>query len=350
MNNKQEVKWKSVDFCEKRKLHFFSKLLIVVDVCAILCFFLAYGPWAYAREYLVTTALTTRTHRYLAYVLYSDNRVKAINDANATIESGEDTDASAIKFVDNTTDVYSSIYEEQILKKDEGNDDYKMFVIDEDKYKGYITVIYHPERLNLAISNRSYGSQITTFAKNTGALVAINGGGGLYSDEEGNWHVRTNIIVDGKIHKNNGKKGKLIGMNYDNVLCLMNSTAKDAIKAGMKWAVEFGPFLIVNGVPATFTGNGGYGVHPRTAIGQRQDGIVILVTIDGRGGNGSAGISLPDLTEIFVRYNCYNAANLDGGGSTMLAIEGKLINNPTGWDYEGERYVYDAIILTKPTE
>ncbi len=55
-----------------------------------------------------------------------------------------------------------------------------------------------------------------------------------------------------------------------------------AIEFGIRDAVEFGPFLIVNGKSSFINGNGGYGVHPRTAIAQRKDGIVLFLVIDGR--------------------------------------------------------------------
>ena len=343
MKDKKEKK-------KKRGLHWFSKLLILGDLCAAMLFVAFYGPWAELRDWFVTTAMATMNHRYLAYVMYPDTTVKEVMGKNATIESDEQTDASAIKFVEeDTSGVYSSIYEEQILKRDEGNDEYKVIEIREEDYSGFITVIYHPERLKLAISKSSFGSTITEFSKDYNASVAINAGG-FHWDAYGRCYTKHNIILNGAVYKSNGKKGKIICMNKDNVLCLMKATAKEAVKAGMEWGVEFGPFLIVNGVVTKFTGNGGYGIHPRTAIGQRKDGIVILITIDGRGANGSDGITIPDLTEIFVRYGCYNAANLDGGGSTMLAIEGKLRNNPKGWGYSGERYIYNAIVLKRPSK
>ena len=87
---------------------------------ALICFFLAYGPYSYFRELLVTTAMTTMSHKYLAYILYSEETVKEILDKNKIVESGESTDTSAINTeLAEDTGVYESIYEEQILKRDE---------------------------------------------------------------------------------------------------------------------------------------------------------------------------------------------------------------------------------------
>ena len=112
-------------------------------------------------------------------------------------------------------------------------------------------------------------------------------------------------------------------------------------------AVEFGPFLIVNGIPSEVSGNGGWGYANRTAIGQRKDGIVLFLVIDGRGANGSNGISIADMISLFEKYGAYNAANLDGGGSSTLTINNNLINDPRGYNYTGQRYLPNAWMLRK---
>ncbi|MBQ7222986.1 MAG: phosphodiester glycosidase family protein [Erysipelotrichaceae bacterium] len=326
-----------------RRVHWYSKFLIFVDLCAIICFYFAYGPVSVARDWLVTTAITTGRHKYLAYVLYDEDMVNSVLEKNATIETDAQTNKSLIHIVDNPdTGTYENIYEEQVVKHDEGQL-YKVIEVDEDNYKGYLTVIYEPARLKLAMAKSKYGDTITTFAKNNKAIVAINGGGYKRNSEDIIYSKGT-VIQNGKIIKDSGKASNLIAMSTDGILMLIKSTAKDAVAQGVDWAVMFKPFLIVNGVQTEFVGNGGYGIQPRTAIGQRADGIVILVTIDGRGAGGSSGISIPDLTALMARYGCVNAANLDGGGSTMLAINGKLYNNPRGTYYTGERNVYNAII------
>ncbi|MBR0136901.1 MAG: phosphodiester glycosidase family protein [Erysipelotrichaceae bacterium] len=328
---------------KEKRLHWYTKFLIFVDICVFICFFVAYGPWTGFRDWLVTTALSTNRHRYFAYVLYSNDMVKEIAERNSLIEPEGQSDLNAIKFVERTNDGhYDNAYEQQVLEREEGAD-YKVIELKEDNYSGFVTVIYHPERMSLVMCQKPYGEQISSFAKRTGALVAVNGGGYMINSNDV-LYTRSNIIVDGKAIKNNHKKSAIIGMSWDGKLMLANQTADEAIANGMKWGVQYGPFLILNGQKTQFSGNGGKGVHPRTAIGQRQDGIVILLTIDGRGANGSSGISLPDLTDILERYGCYNAANLDGGGSTSLVVEGVLRNKPTGWGYQDERYIYNAII------
>ncbi len=152
-----------------------------------------------------------------------------------------------------------------------------------------------------------------------------------------------NYIVNGEVVYSTYESGPIIGFTNENILMLMSATAEEAVKKGIRSGVEFEPFLIVNGVPATITGDGGDGKRPRTILAQRQDGIVLMFVVDGKW-NGT-GISLPELMEILQLYKCYNAANLDGGGSTTLVINGELINSPAGWGYTGERYLADAWIV-----
>lgn len=93
--------------------------------------------------------------------------------------------------------------------------------------------------------------------------------------------------------------------------------------------------------------------HPRTAIGIKPDGKVILLTIDGRQEN-SAGASLPELTNILKWLGCVDGINLDGGGSTTLWVENAtpngVVNFPSDnkkWDHEGERKVANVVLLKK---
>lgn len=340
---------------KKKKTSFFVKFLIFVDVCALTCFFLAYGPISFFRDLLITTAMTTMEHKYLAYILYDEETVEEVLANNRIIESGESTDTSAINTeLAEDTGVYESIYEEQILKREEGQQ-YKILDIEGKNWKGYMAVIYDPSQIELAFVDKygkSRGAYVSKIGKNNNALVAMTGSG--VQHKNGVNYITGTAIKDGKIYaqgKKINKGGGMIGFTKDNVLVLTNKTAQQAIdEYGMDRAVEFGPFLIVNGKPSTFSGKGD-GVHPRTAIAQRQDGIVLFVVIEGRR-SSSVGISLKDLSEFFLKYKAYNAANLDGGGSSSLyAIvdgKGKLLNEPGGYGYEGERWMANAwVVLPK---
>jgi exopolysaccharide biosynthesis protein len=83
--------------------------------------------------------------------------------------------------------------------------------------------------------------------------------------------------------------------------------------------------------------------HPRTAAGVRADGTLLFVTVDGRDPLRSVGMSLPELTDLFLSLGAVSAVNLDGGGSTTMVVEGQIVNQPT--DTDGERANGDGILL-----
>lgn len=94
---------------------------------------------------------------------------------------------------------------------------------------------------------------------------------------------------------------------------------------------ETGPFLVMNGealvseVPDTATYGGGK--NPRTAIGQRKDGTVLLLAVDGRQA-ASVGATFIDLANVMLEYGAYNACAMDGGTSTQMFYKGELVSNP----------------------
>lgn len=325
--------------------------IIVIDLLVLLCFFLAYGPINYFKNLLVTTAMTTMDHKYFAYILYDEETVKDIMSNNSVSEILENTDISDIKFeITNNEREPESIYDEQILTY-ENNQLYKVINISGNSYKGYLVAIYDPSRVHLAMANddKNYGGEfLTNIARRNNALVAINASGFTDESSSGMGSVATgNVIKDGKLIVSKGDTGYgggLAGFNKDNILVLTKDSPEEAIKNGMRDAVEFGPFLIVNGKPAEIKGNGGWGIAPRTVLAQRKDGIVLFLVIDGRNFGHSLGVDMNELISILTKYKAHNAVNLDGGGSSTLVVEGKLTNIPCSSTC-GERYIPNAWIL-----
>lgn len=327
-------------------------ILILMDVFALTGFVLSYGPWDYLRNLLVTTAMTTKDHKYLAHILYTEDQIKDIMNSNYVIDSGENTNASEItigQIEEKTT--YDSIYEEQILKRDPEHEDYKVVPISGSGYKGFIGVIYDPSRVSLMLAPKlgQTGQFLQTMSKDTGATLAINASGFIDINERGNGGQPTGTIIkDGEIKwrgKATGYSGGLAGFNKDNILVLTHETPEQAVANGMRDAVEFGPFLIVNGTPAFIKGNGGWGTAPRTVLAQRKDGIVLFVVIDGRQPGYSMGINMVDLTELLKKYKAYNAVNLDGGASSSIVENGKILNKPCAISVTGERLIPNGWIF-----
>lgn len=174
------------------------------------------------------------------------------------------------------------------------------------------------------------GQYVTTMAKNYEAIVAINGGRFYDPNYSGDGGTPSGITISNGevITGTSSTVSKLIGFNEDNVLMLIdNCTVDMAIEYGITDAVYSTPFLIVNGTPSFISGNGGWGVAARTAIGQRADGIVLFLVVDTNEFRTS-GASMTDLTEIMLNYGAINAANLDGGTSSVMALNYEMINDP----------------------
>lgn len=83
--------------------------------------------------------------------------------------------------------------------------------------------------------------------------------------------------------------------------------------------------------------------HPRTALGVRADGMLILVTVDGRQPKKSVGMTIPELAKLMLEFGCKEAMNLDGGGSTTMVIRNKVVNSVS--DATGERAISDALLI-----
>lgn len=324
-----------------------TKLFIFIDVIIVLCFIMVYGPIDKARVFWITTAMETANHRYFANIFYSKNTIKNVMSENYLIEIEEETNVNDITIgKEETINSYTSVYEKQILERNP-EDLYKLIEFKYGDFDCYLVAIYDPTRVQTAYSEkRNRGQILTDIAKKNEAIVAINGGGYSWS----NGYPRGLIVNNGNLVYSSGT-GSFISaaFNDDGVLIAGKLSASDIKKKNIKHALSFGPALIVNGVPAKIKGTGGSGMNPRTVIAQRKDGIVLFLVVNGYGQKlsykGRGGVYLNDLLKILERYNAYNAINMDGGSSTTLVINGKLINSPCEPLKEGQDFIRSAWIL-----
>ena len=306
-----------------RKL-FCIVFLILSIVLGITLFVLNFIPSI--REKIILSSIDS--NKWLVYTLYSEKTIsKVINNKNQVkLENTKDLDKIVVE--SKPLQIIESEYDEAILTKD--NDDYKLLNITVGGYKAYLVAIYDPSKVELIHSktfNTGTGQEkIKDMCVRSGGLVCINGGmfvdNGVGSDIPMGY-----LIKNGKVlWRDNYNSASLIGFTNDNKLLLINATAEEAIKKGMRDALEFGPFLIVNGKRIDNNDAvGGFRRAARVAIAQRKDGIVLFLVTEG---NHSSGPTMGDITDTLLNYGAYNAANLDGGASSQLAINGQLINNP----------------------
>ncbi|MBR5370031.1 MAG: phosphodiester glycosidase family protein [Bacilli bacterium] len=303
------------------------------------------------KAFWIPTAMTTKSHKYLAYTLYDEDEVWKIMSENYIEKNTEEVNLDEIVIGKiSEKKHYTNKYEKELFTKDEGNDVYKTIRIIEPGYKGWLIGVYDPSDIDLAVSKYlgRGGQSVNNLVKQNGGLVGINGGGFEDLDGWGNGSIPYGAIIkDGELVWNHsGGSGGLIGFTNEHKMWLTDKNPQEAIAAGMVDAVDFGPFLIINGKTAKIHGDGGWGIAPRSIIAQRKDGVVLILIIEGRLPGYSTGASMNDVIDILLRYKAYNAANLDGGASSTMSIEGKLWNIPSAGGEYGGRTVSNAWIVT----
>ena len=336
---------------QKKSFHIsiFTIFCIFVDICVAAALIIINN--VEFKTFWIPTAMTTMSHKYLAYTLYDVETVNKVMSENYIEQNTESVNLDDIVIGDTSEKKhYSSKYERDLFTRMENNEVYKIIRIEEPKYKGYLTAIYDPSDVTLAVSSKlgRAGQSVNQLVKNNGGLVGINGGGFEDLDGWGNGSIPYGAIIkDGKlIWYHSGGSGGLIGFTKDHKMWLTSDSPDVAIQNGMMDAVEFGPNLIVNGKTAKIHGDGGWGRAPRTVIAQRKDGVVLFLSIEGRLPGYSTGATMNDIIEILLRYKAYNAANLDGGASSTMSVEGKLWNRPSAGGEYGGRTVSNAWIVT----
>ena len=195
-----------------------------------------------------------------------------------------------------------------------------------------------------ALARDTYGSgyrdSISDMAALNSALLAING------DYYGNTNEGV-VIRNGVIYRANRTNCDVCVLYYDGTMRVMPGSAfsvEEAIAGGAWQAWTFGPALLdTDGSPLTSFASTGriISANPRTAIGYYEPGHYCLVVVDGRG--ESAGITLPDLSQLFYELGCTAAYNLDGGKSSVMVWQDAVINNPSG----GGRESSDALLIAE---
>lgn len=328
-------------------------LFIILDILMAICFFLFYGPFSYFRNLIICTATVTKTHGWIAYTFFSEETISKVKAANSYIYLTDEVNLDDIVFDTAEKDHYDNKYDEMVLKREKGNNDYKAFDVEVGGYEAHMVAIYNPAKIKLITSksfNTGNGAEtVLSMCKRHDGLVCVNGGRFQDTTGWGSDIPKGYLIKDGKIiWSDNNDKADIIGFNKENKLVLAHVTGEQALNMGIRDALQFGPFLIVNGKKiSTQSGAGGYDRAARVAIAQRKDGVVLFLVTEGVHTKGPTLIEMANTLEL---YGAYNAANLDGGTSSQLVVNNKLINNPLtvyGTKVEGGRAVVSGFGLLK---
>ncbi len=302
-------------------LVFFTLIGLLLVGLILVCALIFNGPSTTARDRLTMSMRESSGMKWCPALFIGADTVAEIEKATSFELPDELSDNSQI-----TIDLDSSL---------SGNDEWAghpdgIYIekVSGKTYNAYVMIIRDPSSVYLATSSDSFsmdklGARINQQIEVEGAIAAINAGAffdnGTATAAVGS--VPEGLVVSGgKVVWNSGKAPQegFVGFNKDNVMIVAQSmTADKAMELGIRDGCCFGPVLIMNGVVNEESYNINSGLNPRTAIGQRADGAVIFLCIDGRQASSMGG-TYADIADIMVEYGAVNACNLDGGSSTVM--------------------------------
>ena len=328
---------------KNKKISKLTIMFIVLDLLAIGGFVITYGPWPTLRNLYINTAMNTMDHKYLAKIFYSDEKINEVMNSSYFVTIDKDANLDDIVIDTSVKTTFKDEYEKELLTREDGNSLYKVINLKVGSANAYLVAIYDPTKVHLIAKEKlgtKEGERIITMCERYGGVVCINGGG-FVDYGYGSGIPIGYVIQNGEITWSDGDvntyRDSIIGMTNEGKLKLMsNATGAEALEAGITDGLVFGPFLIVNGESLEIVGDP-WGRSPRVAIAQRKDGVMMFLVIDGE--NYINGASLQDVVDTLKRYGAYNAANLDGGTSSTLIVDNKLINNPPKAKATNGRYV-----------
>nr|WP_308531446.1 phosphodiester glycosidase family protein [uncultured Paenibacillus sp.] len=316
----------------------FMIVMMLIGTAALIWLF--FTPSGNNVRYLMADTLITTQHRHWAkYIIGQaelDKRVAAYQARFEQMGTEKDT---------HTIDLSNTGKEETQAEK-------PLVEIEEvsgNGYHGYVMTVNDPTKIRLGVpAKRGKGEKVSSMVERTGALAGVNGGGFADPNWKGNGFKPIGVVISqGKLYYNgisSGAATQIVGLDKQGKMIAGKYTLEELDQLGIQEAVTFQPRIIVNGKGQIRSQKEGWGIAPRTAMGQREDGAILFVVIDGRQPGYSIGASLYDVQQIMLDHGAVIAANLDGGSSTVLVKEGGDIVNKPSSEY-GERYLPTAFLV-----
>lgn len=302
-------------------------IAFLLIACIGVIFILEKGPSETAKTIFVTSCNESSAMGFLSEMFLSKEEVDEIMNKTkmAEVEEGTVSDTDMIKIDDSAA--AADIEIEDIVGG---------------SYKGKLMIVHDPSKVFLGTVpafGEFQGEVVADIAQHYDNVVGgVNGGDFLDAGSYSYTALPLGVVIsNGQVVQDPGDGGSyhLSGFTNDNKFFMGNITVAEAQEMGVRDAVytvhETGPFLVMNGealineVPDSATYGGGK--NPRTAIGQREDGSILLLVIDGRQAN-SLGATFKDLAYVMLEHGAVNACAMDGGTSSQMVYHGEVLNNP----------------------
>lgn len=314
----------------------FTALALCVAGLLSVVLILEFGPSEKARDLFVVSMMETSAAKFLATGFLGQEKVDEILAANSIQETDGISDSDMVIINEPSdepeTNVGKTIPGSDNQPVDPDGDGIDIVEFSGSTYKGWMMLVYDPTRVFVGVCGEfgvdKPGKIITDIYDSYDNVVAcVNGGG--WDDRPGHgtggepWGI---VMSEGEPLWGfpNSTSWGCCAITEEGKLVVGTMSIDYAQSIGVRDACKYGPALIVNGEAMESLGTGS-GLNPRTAIGQRADGAMLILVIDGRQSN-SLGASLTDLQEVFGRFGAVNAYNLDGGSSTSMIFKGEIVN------------------------
>jgi len=209
----------------------------------------------------------------------------------------------------------------------------KVYSLEEAGYRGYMAKvrIIDPKAIKMVLANDKLASQGETTsqaAKRANATLAVNAGGGFYSD--GFLRPLGITVIDGEIKAFSNAEVSFVGFNQSgNLVGGKIASESDIKEMGIQNGASFLPTLLKNSEKQPIPKDWQNARQPRTIIGHFQNGDLLIIVIDGRRQGWSVGVTLEEAQDKLLEFKVRDAYNLDGGGSSTFYYNGKVLNKPS---------------------
>jgi len=285
------------------------------------------GPSPAAQEVLTMSLIEASATKWVPALFIGEERVAEIRKS-VQQELPQDV-SSSTKVVIQKANAFSQASDEWA----DYPDGIRIERVAGDTYNAHVMIVRDPSTVYVGIANEAGfsrnvpGKRITEMMEaNPDAVAAVNAGAFF---DNGTSDPSVGSTPEGLVVSNsktvwktgappNGITG-FAGFNQDNILVVSkkNLSQKEAEELNIRDGCCFGPVLLMDGEVNLEAYNNNSGFNPRTAIGQRADGAVIFVCIDGRQ-VASPGGTYADIINIMVEFGAVNACNMDGGSSSVM--------------------------------
>nr|WP_246427435.1 phosphodiester glycosidase family protein [Paenibacillus phyllosphaerae] len=305
-------------------------------------------PSGTSLRYLAADSIIITQHRHWAkYMIGQEQLDRRVAEKLALEERmGDERDTHEIELQHEVETLSSPAEEEQPLVEIES--------IEGTGYKGYVMTVNDPTKIRLGVPSKAgRGERVLSMVERTGAIAGVNAGGFSDPNWQGNGFQPIGVVMThGQVYYSdlgNKTTTQIVGIDYEGRMVAGKYSLSEMQELGVREAVTFQPRLIVNGKGLIKSAKDGWGIAPRTAMGQREDGAILFVVIDGRQPGHSIGANLYDVQQILLERGAVIGANLDGGSSSILVNDHQILNSPSSKSGEG-RYLPTAFLVFENPE